>query len=256
MSWRGAIFFVAVVVLARSLALALQALFGAAPTTGAMRSDVRYLLTHVPFVLVFALVFAHARILPRLPANPAWYAVLALLAAARVAMFWISFPFMWALTPALLVVVVLVLLRLVPRTGDLYQASTMPGVAAFLGFALLLATSWPVDYGVRLLQYAQLPSLRLPILLPNLVIAMAVAGAFIVASRIRHRSMQPNPAAALLWIGIVLALVAEAVNIALRGFFKPEYLLALRVTAHLALLVGSFYLLAHLLPGRAADEAH
>ena len=256
MSVRAAVFFVAVVVLARALGLALQALFNAAPTTGAFRSDTRYLLTHLPFVLVFALLFAHARIVPRLPANPVWYALLALLAAARVAMFWISYPFMWAVTPALLVVVVLVLLRLEPRTGDLYQASRMPGVAAFLGFSLLLATSWPVDYGVLLMQYAQLPSLRLPILVPNLAIAMAVAAIFIVASRIRHRSMQPNPGPPWLWMGIVLTIAAEAINIAMRGFFKPEYLLALRVTAHLALLVGSFYLLSHLLPGREADEAH
>jgi hypothetical protein len=256
MKLRAAIFFLAVVVLARSMALALQALFSASPTAGALPADLRYLLTHLPFAIVFAMLFAHARIVPRLPPHPAWYALLAAFALAKVAIYWISFPYMWLATPALLVAVVLVLLRVAPRTGDLYESSLMPGVTAFLGFSLLLATSWPVDYGVLAMQKAGLPSLRLPILVPNLVIAMAVAGIFIVASGIRHRSMQPNPASAWLWIGIVLTVVAETVNITMRGFFKAEYLLAVRATAHLALLVGSFYLLSHLLPRRAADEAH
>ena len=256
MMLRAAIFFLAVVVLARALALALQALFNASPTAGTLHPDLRYLLTHLPFVIVFAMLFAHARIVPRLPAHPAWYALLAALALAKVAIYWLSFPYMWIATPALLVAVVLVLLRVAPRPGDLHDSSVMPGATAFLGFSLLLATSWPVDYGVLLMQKAQLPSLRLPILLPNLVIAMLVAAGFILASGIRHRSMQPNPATSWLWIGIVLTVVVEAVNIALRGFFKPEYVLAVRVTAHLALLVGSFYLLSHLLPRRAADEAH
>ena len=256
MRWRAAVFFLALVVLARSISLALQSLFAVAPALSGLSPDLRYVLTHVPFVVIVALLLRHADVARRLPPGMAWYALLAILAAAKIAFFWVSFPGMWAIVPLLLVVVMLVLLRLAPRTGDLYQSSLMPGFTAFLGFSLLLASSWPLDYGVWLVRRLPLPPMTLPVLLPNLAIAMLVAALFILLAGLRHRSMQPNPSAGWLWIGIVLTILVEAANIAFQGVFKPEYVLAVRVTAHLALFVGSFYLLSHLLPRRAADELH
>lgn len=251
---RAAIFFVAVVVLGRSMAIAFQSLLGTSAAYSELGPGLRYLATHVPFAIVVALLMWRANVAPRLPTSPGWYAALAILAAAKVAIFYVSFPGMWAVTAALLAVVVMVMLRLAPRTGDLYQASVMPGVAAFFGFSFLLALSWPVEYGVMLMQKIPMPPMKLPVLLPNLVAAMAVVVVFVMASGIRHRAMQPNPAEKWIWIGVFLAVLVEATTIFLPGVFRPDLLLAERAAAHVMLFIGAFYLLSHLMPRREADE--
>jgi hypothetical protein len=256
MSWRALVFFVAVMVLARSLSIDAIALVGMAPITG-VRPDVRYALTHLPFALMVAILFWHARIPARLPANAAFYGAVGILALAKIAIFYVSFPLMWAVVFALLVGVVVILLRLIPRTGDRYQAETMPGVPMFLGASLLLALAWPRDLGWMLMNAMQVPPMKqLPHLVPNLVVAAVVAGTFIVVSRIRHRAMQLNPGPKWLWAGIAIALLVEVAGYFLRGVFKTELVLAVRAAAHLMLFIGAFYVVSHLLPRREADELH
>ncbi|HUP97659.1 MAG TPA: hypothetical protein VM073_06955, partial [Usitatibacter sp.] len=246
----------AVTVLMRSLSIDAIALMGMVPIEG-MRPDVRYVLTHLPFALVVAILFAHARIPARLPPNPAFYGAVGILALAKLAIFYVSFPLMWAVVLALLVGVVVILLRLAPRTGDRYQAELMPGVPLFLGASLLLALAWPRDQGWMLMHAMQIPAVKqLPHLVPNFVVAAVVVGIFVVASGIRHRAMQLNPGPRWLWAGIVIALVVEVAGYFLRGVFKAELILAVRAAAHLMLFVGAFYVLSHLLPRREADELH
>ena len=255
MTWRSTVFLLGFAVMATAMFYDFQALMGVWQAIGNMRPDMRYALVHLPFVVLAAVLFAHAQVFPRLPEHPAWYVVLGVLAVARLVILQVSIPFVWVTRPALIVIVVLVLLRLKPHVGDRYQASMVPGFTAFVGFTMLLAMSLPPADMLFMLFKAQLALPRqTPIVVPTLVLAAGVAGIFILASGIRHRLMQANPGVKWLWPGVVLAILVEAVDIGMRGFFKAELVLAVRVAAHLMLFVGAFYILANLLPRRRGEE--
>jgi hypothetical protein len=230
------------------------------------------LLAHVPFAMAVALLGWHARVWNRLPRNPAWYVLLLFLAASQVAItwyrFWMVVPFV---KPLLLAAVTLVMLRLTPRTGTLYEATTLPGVTAFLGLTLLLGASFRGgDDFFRLVSTSSAyDAVRayLPFVPPELVISAAVVAVFIMASRLRERSLQPTSAVKWLRAGVLLFIVAEtlrqvafeahrsATAAAIAGLpFASEFVISLGHFAQALLFVGAFQLFASLLPRRGADE--
>ena len=230
------------------------------------------LLAHVPFAMAVALLGWHARVWNRLPRNAAWYVLLVLLAASQVAItwyrFWMVVPFV---KPLLLAAVTLVMLRLTPRTGTLYEATTLPGVTVFLGLTLLLAASFRGgDDFFRLVSTSSAydaVKAYLPFVPPELVISAAVVAVFIMASRLRERSLQPTSAVKWLRAGVLLFIVAEALRqvafeahrsataAAIAGLpFASEFVVSLGHLAQAFLFVGAFQLFASMLPRRGADE--
>jgi hypothetical protein len=154
-----------------------------------------------------------------------------------------------------MLVVALVMLQLVPRTGTLYEAASFPSIRAFVGLTVLLAISlrWGADiFGLELVEpFAP----RLPRDALGLIAAAIATGAFIAFARLRHRRVQPCGASSWLTAGIVLCILgAVAAHLPANipyGFFASAGLL---IAGHLALFVGAFLLLSHLLPRRDADS--
>jgi hypothetical protein len=175
----------------------------------------------------------------------AWFVVLAALAVAEIVT-----PYA---APALILVVALVMIRLAPRTGTVYEATSFPSILAFVGLSVLLAISlrWGADlFG---LEFVEAFAPRVPRDAMGLIAAAIAAGAFIAFAGLRHRRVQPCGARKWLAAGIVacaLGAVASHVPNAAYSFFASA---ALLIAGHLALFVGAFLLLSHLLPRRDSD---
>jgi len=249
---RPAVFFVAYVVM-------MVATF---PDAAALLpASVNPLLLYVPAAIAAAAVLAHARIPPRLPGNPVWYAVLAVLAIAQfaspflgVVLFaapFVALPYLAIVKPLLMLAVVLVLLRLRPRVGDLHAAEVMPGFTAFVALTALTHSSFAIVKDLAAAGMTHPMIEKVPGPMANFVAAAVIAAAFIALSGIRHRALQLSPAKAWLVPGIVLWYAsAVAMHFAATREYAPYGLVA----GHVMLFIGATYLLSHLLPRREADE--
>ena len=210
------------------------------------------LLLHVPAALIAAGVLAHARVPPRLPESIGWYVALFVPTVGQLAIFAIASPYLAAAKPALMLAVALTLLHVRPRIGDLYQATTMPGFTAFLAFTALVSQSITPLKDLAAVGVTHPMIERVPWPMANLAAAAIIAAAFILLTRMRRRSLQPCPAKAWLVPGILVFLAAAA---AMHAKDLVEYARYGLVAAHLMLFIGVTYLMSHLLPTRAADEA-
>ena len=164
---------------------------------------------------------------------------------------------------ALAATLVMVLTRLVPKPGFIYEGSSLPAVKAFLALTLLLALS--IDFAGAILGLTGF-TVRMPVDYANLAIAAVIVAGFITASGIRFRSLQPNAASSWMVAGIVAWAVAQLIEPAIPllgtyGFQKQAAVAAfithaaairaaLHIAAHALLFIGAFSLLSHLLPAR------
>lgn len=211
-------------------------------------------LIYVPAALVAAALMAHARVPPRLPANPAWYAVLAVFAAAVLAAPFLPVPLLGSAAKLLLIgAVVAVLLRLTPRIGDLYQSTPLPGFLVFVSLTALLFQSVSIVTDLAAAGITHPEIARIPGPMANLAAAAIVVVVFIMASGIRQRSQQLNPSKSWLVSGMIVW-VAAATAAHVRAY--AEYAAYALIAAHLLLFIGAFYMLSHLLPSRGADRLH
>ena len=247
MSPRAAILFLALVVMATATFADANAWIDPLPAIRQLPLAARVAIMYVPYAILVGVLWMYARVGPRVQGHIAWFVALAALAGAEI--------FTPYAAPALILGAALVLLRLAPRTGTLYEAASFPAVRAFLGLTLLLAISlrWGADiYGLELVTPL---APRLPRDLIALVVAAVAVAIFIVAAGLRHRRVQPCGASKWLTAGII-ACVVGAVTAHLPGnipygFFASA---ALLIAGHLALFVGAFLLLSHLLPRRDSDS--
>jgi len=246
---RPAILFVALVVMATATFADANAWIEPLPMMRQLPIAARIALLYVPYVILVAILWFSARVQPRVQGNMAWFIALAIFAVGTFVT-----PYV---TPALMLAIALVMLRLAPHTGSLYEASSFPSVRAFLGLTLLLAMSikWGADlFGMELL-LENLPGVPLDAVGAGICgVAVAV---FIVAAKLRYRRVQPCGAAIWLTAGIILcvagALASHLPSSVPYSFFAAAGLL---IAAHVALFVGAFLLLSHLLPYREADQKH
>lgn len=239
---RAGIFFVALVVL-------MVATFEDAAAIVSPWIDPR--LLYVPAALIVAGLMFHTQVSPRLPENPVWYVVLGALAIAVVAAPLVAVPYLdLAAEPLLLIAAVLVMLRLKPRIGYLYQSGLVPGFLTFLAFSALLSQSHSIVRDLAAVGVTHPMIERLPGL-ANLAAAAIVVAIFISASGIRHRSLQLNPFQGWLTMGLLLYIAGAAATHFPAYAQYGRYAL---VAAHVLLFVGAIYLLSHLLPRRAAND--
>ena len=270
---RQLLFFLAFTITAKALFGEVNAWLEAWRPVATLDYGVRELAVHLPYAVVAGLLLTHAQIWSRLPANYGWYALLALLSAAQLlaphaiaGLPPFPAPAVPFLTLALLAAIVMVHLRLLPKPGFIYEGSSFPGVRAFIALTLLLALS--IDFAPPLLALPGAGSVaeRMPAMLVNVIVCALIVSAFISASGVRFRMLQPNPAGPWLVAGIVAFVAAELVQPT--GALLKTYGLAgepfaaalivhaaaavslLRIAAHVLLFVGAFYLLSHLLPLR------
>ncbi|MBC8022017.1 MAG: hypothetical protein H7Y14_02785 [Burkholderiales bacterium] len=210
-------------------------------------------LVYIPAAIVAAALMAHARVASRLALNVGWYLVLAILALVFIAAPWAPVPFIDVVArPLLMVAIVLVLLRLTPRAGSLYERTSVPSVLVFLAFTALLYESIPIVDNIRAFGLSHPSIEKIPAPMANVAAAAIVVAIFIVASGIRHRFLQTNPTRGWLWAGLALWIAAAGASHVRAYAMYAEYVLT---AAHVLLFVGAFYLLSHLLPRRGADEA-
>jgi hypothetical protein len=249
MTARRVVLFLALVVMATATFDDANAWLEPLPAIRKLPIAARVAMLYVPSAILVAILWFHARVGPRVQGHMAWFASLVLLSIAT-----IITPYA---TPALMLGVALVLLRVEPRIGTVFEAVGLPSVRMFLGFTLLLAMSlkWGEEiFGMDLLM-ERMPNLPLDGV-GTAICAVAVA-IFVIATDVRHRRMQPCAAGWWLTLGIVLgvvaALAAHLPSTVPYGFFLSA---ALGIAGHLALFVGAFLLLTHLLPPREADRAH
>jgi hypothetical protein len=240
--FRSSVFFVALAVLIGATFQAIAEVFSAKGTE----------VVYLPAAVVAAILMWHARVPARLPANAAWYAVLLLPALAFLAGGQASVAIPVVARPLLLIAVVLLLLRLTPHAGSVYERMPVPGVLVFFAFTALLYQSIPMVEGLRTLGIRPAAIDRIPAPMVNVAACAIVVAIFIVASGIRHRFLQPNPSRAWLWAGVALWIAAAAVSHVRAYATYAYYALG---AAQALLFIGAFYLLSNLLPRRAADEA-
>ena len=248
MTARRVILFLALVVMATATFDDANAWLEPLPAIRKLPMAARLAILYVPSAILVAVLWLYARVGPRVHGHIGWFVALVLLSAATVVT-----PYA---TPALMLAVALVLMRVTPRIGTVFEAGGLPSVRMFLGFSLLLAMSlkWGEEiYGMDLLleRVANLPMDALGIAVCALAIAI-----FIIATDVRHRRVQPCGAAGWLTLGIIVGvagiLAAHLPSNVPYGFFLSA---ALGIAGHLALFVGAFLLLTHLLPPRDADRA-
>jgi len=267
---RQAIFFVALVA-------AMKAMFGDvnalilmwAPLAG-LPAIVREAALHLPYALIAALLLTRAEVWTRLPAMISLYPPLVIAAAALVMAHAIAAtnPQLAVLavrlvTLVLAVTLVMVLTRLMPKPGFVYEGSSFPAVKAFIALTLLLALS--IDFAGAILGLTGF-TVRMPVEYANLILAAVIVAGFITASGIRFRSLQPNSASSWMLAGIAAWAVAELIQpviplLTTYGFHKEAAVAAfithaaairaaLHIVAHALLFIGAFSLLSHLLPAR------
>ena len=234
---------------------------------------VRDVALHLPYALFAALLLTRAEVWRRLPSAIGWYVVLPVLAVTVFAPGAIAASHAALLDLVahvilllLIAAIVMLLTRLTPKPGFIYEGSSFPSVKAFLALTLLLALSigfvTPIEVGTRMGAILE----RIPVAYLNLVVAAIVVAAFIAASGVRFRSLQPNASSGWMTFGIVLWVLAqllEPVIPLLRTYGLARERAAvlfidnataikagLEIAAHVALLIGCFLLLSHLLPER------
>ncbi|HEX3059516.1 MAG TPA: hypothetical protein VHP62_09160 [Usitatibacter sp.] len=244
---RPAILFVAIVVMATATFSDANAWIEPLPAMRQLPIAARVALLYVPYAILVAILWFYARVQSRVQGNIAWFIALAIFAVGT-----ILTPYV---TPALMLAIALVLLKLSPRLGFLYEATSFPSIRAFLGFTLLAAMSikWGADlFGMELL----LENLQsVPLDAVGAAVCAVAAGVLIAGAKLRYRRVQPCGAATWLTAGILTcaggALAAHLPSKIPYGFYASAGLL---IAAHLMLFVGSFLLLSHLLPYREADR--
>lgn len=245
MTLRAAILFLALVVMATATFADANAWIDPLPAIRQLPLAARVAIMYLPYAVLVGVLWMYARIGPRVQGHMAWFVVLAALAVAEIVT-----PYA---APALILVVALVMIRLAPRTGTVYEATSFPSILAFVGLSVLLAISlrWGADlFG---LEFVEAFAPRVPRDAMGLIAAAIAAGAFIAFAGLRHRRVQPCGARKWLAAGIVacaLGAVASHVPNAAYSFFASA---ALLIAGHLALFVGAFLLLSHLLPRRDSD---
>jgi len=244
---RPAILFVAIVVMATATFSDANAWIEPLPAMRQLPIAARVALLYVPYAILVAILWFYARVQSRVQGNIAWFIALAIFAVGA-----ILTPYV---TPALMLAIALVLLKLSPRLGFLYEATSFPSIRAFLGFTLLAAMSikWGADlFGMELL----LENLQsVPLDAVGAAVCAVAVGVLIAGAKLRYRRVQPCGAATWLAAGILTcaggALAAHLPSKIPYGFYASAGLL---IAAHLMLFVGSFLLLSHLLPYREADR--
>jgi hypothetical protein len=246
---RPAILFVALVVMATATFADANAWIEPLPMMRQLPIAARIVILYVPYAILVGILWFYARVQSRVQGGMAWFIALAIFAVGA-----ILTPYV---TPALMLALALVLLRLTPRAGTIYEAALFPGIRAFLGFTLLLAMSikWGADlYGMEML-LENVPGL--PLDAAGAALCGVAVAVFIVGAKLRYRRVQPCGAAMWLTGGILLcaagALASHLPSNVPYGFYAAAGLL---IAAHVALFVGSFLLLSHMLPRREADEKH
>jgi len=240
---RPAILFVAIVVMATATFSDANAWIEPLPAMRQLPIAARVALLYVPYAILVAILWFYARVQSRVQGNIAWFIALAIFAVGA-----ILTPYV---TPALMLAIALVLLKLSPRLGFLYEATSFPSIRAFLGFTLLAAMSikWGADlFGMELL----LENLQsVPLDAVGAAVCAVAVGVLIAGAKLRYRRVQPCGAATWLTAGILTcaggALAAHLPSKIPYGFYASAGLL---IAAHLMLFVGSFLLLSHLLPLR------
>lgn len=208
----------------------------------------RIALMYVPYAILLGVLWFYARVWDRVRGHVGWFVALVV---AAVAVLFTTYAL-----PVLILLVALVLLQLGSRAGTLYEASSFPSIRAFVGLTFLLAMSlrWGGDVlGIDFLwELAKLPRDVL-----MLIVAAVAVAAFIAIGGLRHRRVQPCGAAGWLTAGIVLFILgfvaARLPSSMPQLFFAAN---AMLIAGHVALFVGSFLLLTHLLPSREADRQH
>ena len=254
MNARGAILFVALVILATGTFGDANAWIEPLPAIRKLPLAARIAVLYIPYAILIAVLWWYAKLGPRLRGHVAVYVVVAALAVAEI--------FYSYAAPALLLAVATVLLRTVPREGFLYEAASFPSIRAFLGLTLLAALSvrWGTDIlGLDMLdEYLEnVKNVNLPNQLLGLGAAAIAVAIFIVAARLRHRRVQPCGASHWLTVGIVAcaggAVASQLPSNVPFGFYATS---GLFLAGHLTLFVGAFLLLTHLLPTREADQKH
>ena len=244
---RPAILFVAIVVMATATFSDANAWIEPLPAMRQLPIAARVALLYVPYAILVAILWFYASVQSRVQGNIAWFIALAIFAVGT-----ILTPYV---TPALMLAIALVLLKLSPRLGFLYEATSFPSIRAFLGFTLLAAMSikWGADlFGLELL----LENLQsVPLDAVGAAVCAVAVGVLIAGAKLRYRRVQPCGAATWLTAGILTcaggALAAHLPSKIPYGFYASAGLL---IAAHLMLFVGSFLLLSHLLPYREADR--
>ena len=234
---------------------------------------VREVALHVPYALIAALLLTRAEVWPRLPGMMSLHAPLAAMLALMLmsgtmaqsspVLALIVRPFAVLLLVANLV---MVLTRLTPKPGFVYEGSGVPSVKLFLAAMLTLALS--IDLAAPIANAAGFGAVleKVPAVYLNLAIGAVIAAAYIVASGVRFRTLQPNSASAWMSWGIALWVIAQLLEPAITqlrtyGFQKErgvaEFILhasavkaGLEIVAHALLFIGCFTLLSHLLPER------
>ena len=232
---------------------------------------VREVVLHVPYALIAALLLTRAEVWRRLPEMFSLHAPLAAMLAlllmsgtmaqSNPALALIARPIAVLLLAANLV---MVLTRLTPKPGFVYEGSSVPSVKLFLAMTLTVALS--IELAAPLVDAAGIGAMKIPAVYLNLAIAAVIAAAYIMASDVRFRSLQPNSASGWMTSGIVLWVIAQLIEPAIPqlrafGFHKERFVAefidrapaikaGLEIAAHALLFIGCFTLLSHLLPAR------
>ena len=249
MKARQLILFLALVVLATATFDDLNAWLEPLPSVRKLPIAARVAILYVPMAGLIGILWMWGRIGARVQGHIGWFVALVLLSVATV--------FTTYATPLLMLANALVLLRLNPRIGDLYDAHQFPSVRAFLGLTLLAAMSlkWGADFFGMDFVLERYPDLPLDAV--GLAVCAVAVAVFISVLRLRHRRMQPCSAGFWLALGVFAglagALTAHLPSTVPHGFYVSS---ALVIAGHLALFIGAFLLLSHLMPIREADRAH
>jgi len=183
---RPAILFAALVVMATATFSDVNAWIEPLPAMRQLPIALRVALLYVPYAILVAILWFHARVQPRVQGNIAWFIALAIFAVGTVLT-----PYV---TPALMLAITLVLMRLTPRAWTIYEGTSFPTIRAFLGFTLLAAMSikWGADlFGMEML-LENAPGLPLDAV-GAAVCAFAV-GVFIASLSLRRRGARRAPA--------------------------------------------------------------
>ena len=246
MKARQLILFVALVVMATATFDDANAWLEPLPSVRKLPIAARIAILYLPMAGFVALMWGWARVGSRVRGNIGWFVALAGLSAATI--------YTTYATPLLILANALVLLQLNPRVGSLYEAQTFPSVRAFMALTLLLAMSlqWGADFIGMDYVMDRYPDLPLDAV--GLAVCAVAVGIFIGTLGLRYRRMQP--CGAPFWLvfglfaGLAGALTAHLPSNVPHGFFISA---ALVVIGHVALFIGAFLLLSHLLPRREAD---
>ena len=239
------------------------------------------------WVLVAVYAFAaawlvtRANVMSRLPANPAWYLLIALGAALylmgknpMLVLFqraFLSLPLLPLGKPLLIAAVVVTLLRLQPTPGTVYETTPLPAVRVYLAFTLFLSLS--LRYAQDFSPFALVGKAmeELPAGYGDLIVSAIVVAIFMAASGLARRPMYRSPASSLLTAGIVLYVIGVLITLAAIGIasipfgrtssgtalvlYAPFAGYFSIIAAHIVLFVGAFYLFIHLLPRDAVRPA-